>query len=216
MREKLQFAASTAIWRSSLKYILNDLKNFIQNCFVDILETKIRLFGVANDSIVDGPGLRYSIYTQGCPHHCAGCHNPESWAMEAGEVTTIGALVDDIQKNQLIHNVTISGGDPFVQAKSVSLLVKELKTNGYTVWIYSGWTLEELTEMAKKRDSIDDILNSVDVLVDGKFIESQKSLELKWKGSSNQRVIDMVKSRKQNKIVLWQDFVFNDEIPPNW
>ena len=216
MREKLKFAASTAIWRSSLKYILNDLKNFIQNCFVDILETKIRLFGVANDSIVDGPGLRYSIYTQGCPHHCAGCHNPESWAMEAGEVTTIGALVDDIQKNQLIHNVTISGGDPFVQAKSVSLLVKELKTNGYTVWIYSGWTLEELTEMAKESDSIDDILNSVDVLVDGKFIESQKSLELKWKGSSNQRVIDMVKSRKQNKIVLWQDFVFNDEIPPNW
>ena len=183
---------------------------------MDILETKIRLFGVANDSIVDGPGLRYSIYTQGCPHHCAGCHNPESWAFDGGEVTTVGALIDDIQKNKLIHDVTISGGDPFVQARPVSILVKELKKRDFSVWIYSGWTYEELQKKAEEDEAISEILNYVDVLVDGRFEESLKSLDLKWKGSSNQRVIDMNKTREKDRLTLWEEFSFEDEIPPNW
>ncbi len=181
-----------------------------------ILDTKIRLFGVANDSIVDGPGLRYSVYTQGCPHHCSGCHNPESWAFDAGEITTLQAIVDDIKKNRLIKDVTISGGDPFCQVEPVSILVKELKKEGYCVWIYSGWTLEELLERSADDEAIRTILELVDVLVDGRFEEDKKSLDLKWKGSKNQRVIDMNKTRKKEKVVLYEEFTFDDQIPPNW
>ena len=183
---------------------------------MDILETKIRLFGVANDSIVDGPGLRYSIYTQGCPHHCAGCHNPESWSFDGGEVTTVGALIDDIQKNKLIHDVTISGGDPFAQAKPVSILVQELKKRDFSVWIFSGWTFGELQKKSEAEKAISEILKNVDVLVDGRFEECLKSLDLKWKGSSNQRVIDMNKTREKDQLTFWEEFSLDDEIPPNW
>ena len=183
---------------------------------MDILDTEIRLFGVANDSIVDGPGLRYSVYTQGCPHHCAGCHNPESWAFDGGQVTTLRAIISDIKSNRLIKDVTISGGDPFCQSGPVSILVQHLKRQGYCVWIYSGWKLEELEEESSDDKTIADILGNVDVLVDGRFEEDKKSLDLKWKGSSNQRVIDMNKTRKEGHIVLYEEFSFDDEIPPNW
>lgn len=183
---------------------------------MDALDTKIRLFGVANDSIVDGPGLRYSVYTQGCSHHCKGCHNAESWAFEGGTETTIGALIDDIAQNKLIHDVTLSGGDPFEQAGPVAVLATELKKRGYGLWAYSGYTLEELTEKAKSDEDIKTILETIDVLVDGRFEEDKRSLDLKWKGSSNQRVINMNATRNSADIVLYQEFEIPTEIPPNW
>lgn len=183
---------------------------------MELKENEIRLFGVANDSIVDGPGLRYSVYVQGCSHHCPGCHNPESWAFEGGTVTTIEALVKDIQQNQLIHDVTLSGGDPFDQAGPVAKLATRLKELGYRLWSYSGYLYEDLCERAKTDADIKTILDSIDVLVDGEFKKDLKSLDLKWKGSSNQRVIDMNKTREQGKIVLYKEFDFDYEIPPNW
>ena len=180
------------------------------------LDTKIRLFGVANDSIVDGPGLRYAIYTQGCSHHCEGCHNKESWAFSGGTVTTVGAILDDIASNKGVKDVTLSGGDPFEQAQPVAILARELKRKGYGLWAYSGYTLEELQEKSDADADVKTILDSIDVLVDGKFDKSKKSLELKWKGSSNQRVIDMRKTSYSNEIVLFQEVEIPTEIPPNW
>ena len=179
-------------------------------------DVKIRLFGVANDSIVDGPGLRYAIYTQGCNHACKGCHNPESWAKDGGTVTTVGAIVDDILDNHLITGITLSGGDPFLQSGEVAALIKELKRYKYNIWTYTGYTYEDLLEMAKDNPDISTILKLSDVLVDGPFVESQKSLDLKWKGSSNQRVIDLNKTRQSGEVSLYKEFCENYEIPDNW
>lgn len=180
------------------------------------LDTKIRIFGVANDSIVDGPGLRYSVYTQGCSHHCPGCHNEGSWEFDGGTETTVGALIADIEHNKLIRDVTLSGGDPFDQPEPVAILAQELKSKGYGLWAYSGYSLEELTERAKNDNSVKAILDTIDVLVDGRFERDKRSLSLQWKGSSNQRVIDMAKTRKEGVVCLYSTQVINDEIPPNW
>ena len=179
-------------------------------------DVEIKIFGVANDSIVDGPGLRYSIYTQGCSHHCKGCHNPESWSFEGGQTTTVGALLDDVMKNKLINNVTLSGGDPFDQAKPVASLVRELVKSGYKIWAYSGYTLEELENKAEDNSDIQTILDNIEVLVDGRFEEDKKSLSLKWRGSSNQRVIDMIKTKESGEIILFEEKSEIDQIPPNW
>ena len=183
---------------------------------MNALDTEIRLFGVANDSIVDGPGLRYAIYTQGCSHHCEGCHNKESWAFKGGTVTSVKAILDDIEKNKLVKDVTLSGGDPFEQAKPVAILARELKRKGYGLWAYSGYTLEELEQMADADSDVKTILDSIDVLVDGRFEMTKKSLGLKWKGSSNQRAIDMRKTRNSGEIILFQEVEIPTEIPPNW
>lgn len=177
---------------------------------------QIRLFGVANDSIVDGPGLRYSVYVQGCSHRCPGCHNPESWDFDGGQITTVDAIIKDIISNKLVNDVTLSGGDPFDQVAPVAELASELKKRGYGIWTYSGYTYEQLLTRAKNEKDVQTILDCSDVLVDGLFIESKKSLELKWKGSSNQRVIDMNKTRQEGKIVLFEEKQEIDSIPPNW
>ena len=188
----------------------------MNNTMTNKLDTKIRLFGVANDSIVDGPGLRYSIYTQGCSHHCEGCHNMGSWAFGGGSITTVGAIIDDIESNKLIRDVTLSGGDPFDQAGPGAALASELKSRGYGLWAYSGYTLEQLQDRARDDKDIRTILEAIDVLVDGRFELDKCSLSLKWMGSSNQRVIDMVKTRREGVVCLYSSQVESDEIPPNW
>ena len=182
----------------------------------DLLDTKIKIFGVADDSIVDGPGLRYCIYTQGCSHHCAGCHNPGSWDFDAGVEKTIKEVIGDIEKNKLIRDVTLSGGDPFDQPHAVSILASELKKRGFGLWAYSGYTYEELLKKSEEDKDIKTILDVIDVLVDGPFIKSQKSLLLTWRGSSNQRIIDMNKTRETGLICLYSTRVESSEIPPNW
>lgn len=177
---------------------------------------KIRLFGVANDSIVDGPGLRYSVYTQGCSHACPGCHNKDSWDFDGGYVVDIDELIEDIESNKLINDVTLSGGDPFQQSEAVAELARKLFDKHYSLWAYSGYTLEELLNLSKVDKHIAEILDVIDVLVDGLFIESQKSLELHWKGSSNQRVIDMKIFRDTGEISLWEEEKVDYEVPENW
>ncbi|MBT0826764.1 anaerobic ribonucleoside-triphosphate reductase activating protein [Campylobacter lari] len=160
----------------------------------------LRLAGVVKESIVDGYGLRYVIFTQGCHHHCKGCHNPQTHDFNKGYLQDLASLHDEICKNPLLQGVTFSGGEPFMQAKNLSILAKHIKTLGLDLTIYTGFTYEELLEEKSKKE----LLILADVLVDGKFILEQKDLSLKFKGSKNQRVIDVVKSLEQGKVILFE------------
>ena len=144
-----------------------------------------------NDSIVDGPGIRMTVFCQGCPHHCAGCHNPETWEFGCGTPMEVERIVDIVRTNPLCRGVTFSGGEPFAQAEGFGKLARLLKEQGYEVASYSGYTFEQLlkgTEAQKK------LLQSIDVLIDGPFVLSEKSLEISFRGSRNQRIIDVPKS----------------------
>ena len=158
----------------------------------------LNLSGIVSDSIVDGPGIRTTIFSQGCPHHCPGCHNPETWDFGCGTDVPVAAIVDIVKSNPLCRGVTFSGGEPFAQAAGFAKLAKLLKEKGYEVASYSGYTFEELlrgTEAQKK------LLASIDILIDGRFIQSQKSLEIAFRGSRNQRILDVPKSLAEGQAV---------------
>lgn len=162
---------------------------------------KIRLAApLQSDSIVDGPGLRLVVWTQGCPHHCAGCHNPESHSYEDGEEKDIAALCNEIKSLDYHTGITFSGGEPMEQAEACLKIAKFCKEMGLNIWCYTGYTFEQLTEA--KDDTTMKFLGCIDVLVDGKFKQELKSLELKFKGSSNQRCIDVQKTLNQHEITL--------------
>ena len=164
----------------------------------------IRLYGLVTDSIVDGPGFRTAIFTQGCPYHCPGCHNPESQPFEGGTVWTL----DDVEKkftgNPLLDGITLSGGEPAEQAAACAELARRAHAKGLNVWLYSGSTLEKLNERAKTDEDLRQLLAEADVLVDGPFILAERSLELDFCGSRNQRVIDMNQTRQTGSVVLWK------------
>lgn len=162
---------------------------------------KIRTSGFINDSIVDGPGLRYVIFTQGCKHNCPGCHNPQTHDINGGTLTDISEIKANIEKNGLLDGITFSGGEPFLQPEACAEIAKWAKDRGLNIISFSGFTYEQLLEMP----NVQDFLNLVDILIDGPFILSQKSLNLSFRGSKNQRVIDLNETRKQNKIVLYID-----------
>ena len=159
---------------------------------------KIRTSNLIFDSIVDGPSLRTVLFTQGCSHHCPGCHNTETWDPTKGQLKD----VDDLF-NQIINHgtkaMTFSGGEPFEQPLACAFLAQRLKEQGFNLWSYSGYTWEQIQQDEDKKQ----LLKHLDVLVDGRFILAQKSLTLRFKGSSNQRIIDVQESIKQNKIVLY-------------
>lgn len=144
----------------------------------------MRILNILLQTMADGPGLRNAIYTAGCEHHCPGCHNPESWDFNAGEDMTIDDIVNSVIDDY--SNITISGGDPFYQVKELKQLVKQIKTYNKNIWVFTGFTFEELKE--KNDPDIEEILKNIDVLVDGPYIEEQRNLS-KFKGSENQRII---------------------------
>ena len=173
------------------------------------------LYGLVEDSIVDGPGLRYSVFVQGCPHHCPGCHNEDSWSYGVGQWRRVEDVVEDICANRLVKAVTISGGEPFTQAPAVLELVRSLHERGYNIWIYSGYLFEDL--MANKPASCaSEILSYCDVLVDGPFVQDLFSHDLAWKGSSNQRVIDLAASAHKQRLVLWEAHEEFPSKPESW
>ena len=159
---------------------------------------EIRLFGTVNDSIVDGPGLRYVIFTQGCLHHCPGCHNPDSHAIDGGYIEDTEQCLLEIDQNPLLDGVTLSGGEPFLQATALIHFVQKVKKRHLHVMIYSGYTFEEILELGDEEKKL---LSLCDTLVDGKFILSLKSMELLYKGSSNQRIIDIQASLKTHMVI---------------
>ena len=162
--------------------------------------TEIRLSGYILESIVDGPGIRTVVLTQGGPHKCIGCHNPKTHPFDKGRVLPIKEIVNLLISNPLSSGLTISGGEPFVQPTSVLSLIKEYKRYkpNHNIIIYSGYTYEQLIKMNNK--DIDDILNLTDYLIDGPFIENLKDLTLHFRGSKNQRIIDLKKSTINNII----------------
>ncbi len=149
------------------------------------------LAGIVNDSIVDGPGIRMTVFAQGCPHHCQGCHNPETWQFGCGTPMEEERIADIVGTNPLCRGVTFSGGEPFAQAEGFTRLAKLLKQRGYEVASYSGYTFEQLINGTEAQR---ELLKSIDVLIDGPFVMAQRSLEIAFRGSKNQRIIDVQKS----------------------
>lgn len=163
---------------------------------------EIRLAGLVNDSIVDGPGFRLTVFTQGCPHDCPGCHNPETHDFGGGKMYDVEKVIETLRENILLDGVTFSGGDPFCQSDKCAVIARAAKESGLNVWAYSGWTYEELLENSKTDTSIMDFLSYVDVLVDGPFILAQRTLELRFRGSKNQRLIDVPASLAKGETVI--------------
>lgn len=159
----------------------------------------IRISGIESESIVDGEGIRYVIFTQGCPHHCLGCHNPQTHSFDSGKLVLIEDILDDISKRKdWIDGITLSGGEPFCQIGQCSIIAKQAQKMGLSVWCYTGYLFEDLYGQGT------DLLKHIDVLVDGPFVQAEKSLELKFKGSRNQRVIDIPESLKEGVAILKQ------------
>lgn len=178
-------------------------------------DRSIRLFGTVGDSIVDGPGLRFSVFVQGCSRRCPGCHNPESQPADGGEESTVGAVLAEIEANRLVRDVTLSGGEPFEQCEACIALASLLKERGYGIWAYSGYRYEELLSGVPD-PSAPRLLELCDVLVDGPYVEGLASYDLVWKGSSNQRVIDLAKSRDAGEVVEWTSEEDFPKPPLSW
>ena len=162
----------------------------------------IKLSGLVPESFVDGPGIRFTIFTQGCPHRCDGCHNPETHDFNGGRMADVDKILYKITENPLIKGVTFSGGEPFCQPEPLAYLAKKLKEMGYHIMSYSGYTFEQLFDMSGENSYIRDLLENLDILVDGPFILSERSLELRFRGSKNQRIIDVHKSLDTGKAVV--------------
>lgn len=162
----------------------------------------IKIAGTVNDSIVDGEGYRYTIFVQGCPHHCEGCHNPQTHDFAAGKSTDTDLLYEQIIENPLLSGVTFSGGEPFCQPAPLVELTKKIKARNLDLWVYTGYTYEEL--IVSTDPAVQTLLSLADVLVDGCFDLNQRDLTLAFRGSRNQRVIDLNATRQQGRLVQKQ------------
>ena len=154
----------------------------------------MRIAGTIQDSIVDGPGFRFVVFAQGCDQRCEGCHSPETWDKRGGVEKTTGELIAEMLGNPLTDGLTLSGGEPFLQAAECADLAAAAHENGLNVWAYTGYTFEELLIMANGEPATGKLLGLIDVLADGPFKLSERTLSLKWRGSRNQRVLDVRQS----------------------
>jgi len=162
----------------------------------------MRVAGLVQDSIVDGPGFRFVVFTQGCALRCEGCHNPETWDPRGGTEISTGDIISEMLGNPLTDGLTLSGGEPFLQAAACAEIASAARRRGLNVWTYSGSTFGELMSASETDHSIQDLLNLTDVLVEGPFKLSERTLSLKWRGSRNQRVLDVPKSLAAGEAVL--------------
>ena len=154
------------------------------------------------DSIVDGNGIRTVIWFQGCSHNCPGCHNPQTQPFDGGFETDTEEIFKEIDNLKYQQGITLSGGDPFYQPKAALEITKYAKSKGYNVWSYTGFTYEELLKISEHNQDVKDLLETLDVLIDGPFVMNLKSYECKYRGSSNQRVIDLQKTKETGELVL--------------
>ncbi len=161
----------------------------------------VKILDIIEDTTVDGPGFRTTIYCAGCAHQCEKCHNKQSWDFNQGKELSTDELMKIITDDEFA-DVTFSGGDPMYQADGFTELAKAIKScTKKNIWCYTGFTFEALLNMPKQRN----LLELIDVLVDGPFIDKLTDPDLLFRGSSNQRLIDVQKSLKENKVVLWRD-----------
>lgn len=164
----------------------------------------MRLSGITPESVVDGPGLRFVVFAQGCPHQCPRCHNPESWPCDAGKEFSVRQVIRLLnQKKRIKRGITFSGGEPFLQAAELAQVALAARQMGWDVVTYTGFTYEQLME-----DNDADrkaLLAASDILIDGKYIHKLRDLGLPFRGSSNQRVIDVMATQKNGRVVLWEE-----------
>lgn len=163
---------------------------------------KISVLKILHDTVVDGAGLRTSVYCAGCGHRCSGCHNPESWHMSGGTLTSVRDIYEELISNPMT-NVTFTGGEPMGQAVAFCELAKLIRENtDKTIWCYTGFSFEDIL---RANDCMAELLRQVDVLVDGRYIEALKDRTLPFRGSSNQRIIDVQRSLREKRIVIRED-----------
>jgi len=158
----------------------------------------LKLAGLVDESIVDGPGFRLTVFCQGCHHHCEGCHNPDTWDFDGGKIMEEQQILQMAKANPLVKGITFSGGEPFDQAAGFATLAKILKKEGYEIASYSGYTFEQLMTGT---DEQKELLENIDVLIDGPFILGLRNLSFIYRGSSNQRILDATESVLQGKAV---------------
>lgn len=166
----------------------------------------MRLSGITPESLVDGPGLRYVLFTQGCTHHCPGCHNPESWDTDSGKEFTVTQIIRLLkQQKNIIKGISFSGGEPYLQACELAQVAMAARQTGMDVVTYTGFTYEQLMELGNNNEDITAFTDASDILIDGKYIHELKTTTLPFRGSSNQRIINLVETRKKGRIVLWKE-----------
>ena len=163
----------------------------------------IRISGIVPQSIVDGPGLRMTVFTQGCPHRCLGCHNPQTHDFTGGYDCKVKDILAKFDQNPLLAGLTISGGEPFSQAKQLIPLAKKIRERGKNIWCYTGYTFEEIMKMAEGNADIMRFCALIDVLVDGRFVLFKRNLDILFRGSDNQRILDMPRSIMEGVACEW-------------
>ncbi len=161
----------------------------------------LKVAGIVKESIVDGPGIRLVVFAQGCPHRCPGCHNPHTHSFEGGTLMGVDDIVELAAKNPMLKGITFSGGEPFEQAQGFAELAYKAGELGMDVMAYTGYTYEEITQGSEGRPEWGILLDRTDILVDGRFELDRKNPLLAFKGSENQRIIDVKKSRALGRIV---------------
>ena len=161
---------------------------------------------VQTDSIVDGEGIRSVIWFQGCSHDCPGCHNPETHDFNGGVEVSLEDVKKQIDELEYQEGVTFSGGDPMMQIEALEELAKYVKEKGMDVWCYTGYTYEQVMDLAKRNPHYMEALKYIDALVDGRFVMDLKSFDVEFRGSSNQRIIDVAKSLEKGKVVKYKNY----------
>lgn len=162
------------------------------------MDLQINLAGIIEESIVDGPGIRTVFFTQGCPRRCKGCHNPDTQPFGTGTDKSVQQCYEIAKRNPLVKGITLSGGEPFSQAQALAQLAQRLKADGYEIAAYTGFTFEQLQSGTKEQKQL---LQQCDIIIDGEFVLELRDLNLKFRGSSNQRVVDVAKSLKAGHAV---------------
>ena len=163
------------------------------------------------DSIVDGPGLRAVLWTQGCGHHCEGCQNPQTWDFNGGGLVSISMVKEAIDELEYQSGLTISGGDPMFQPEACLEIAKYARSKGLNIWVYTGFTFEELMKLSKTKPVYKEFLKQIDVLVDGKFVLAERDLSILFRLSRNQRLLDIPKTLSAKKVIVLNEYNYNEE-----
>jgi len=169
------------------------------------MDAYIRIAGIIKESIVDGPGIRMVVFAQGCKHKCPGCHNPETHSFDGGSLVTVDSILEQAKRNLLLDGVTFSGGEPFEQAEAFAALAKGVKKLNLDIMTYTGYTYEYLRENSSRHRGWSALLDETDILVDGRYESDKRNLLLKFRGSENQRIIDVNRTKAENRIVIMNE-----------
>lgn len=168
------------------------------------MDKNIRLSGILYESLANGPGIRRVFFSQGCKHNCPECFNPETHDFNGGFLWDMDELIEDVKSNPMIKGVTFSGGDPLEQAEKFAYMARKFKEAGLNIWSYTGYTFEYILDNLEEHPHWKDLIESIDVLVDGRFEVDNMQEGLKYIGSNNQRLIDVQNSLKERKAVVIQ------------